>query len=36
MLAAFVDLTERAGSEHLERLARMVEERMKDHRGEGG
>jgi len=36
MLAAFVDLTERAGPEHLERLERMVEERMKDHRSEKG
>ncbi len=36
MLAAFVDLTERAGPEHLERLERMVEARLKDHRGEDG
>ena len=36
MLAAFVDLTERAGHEHLERLERMVEARLKDHKGEDG
>ena len=45
MLAAFVDLTERAGPEHLEQLERMVEARLKDrnvearpkdHEGEDG
>lgn len=34
LLAAFVDLTERAGPEHLERLERMVEARLKARKGE--
>ena len=29
MVAAFADLTERAGPEHLQRLERLVEERLK-------
>ena len=35
MLSAFVGLTERAGPEHLQRLERLVEERLKDRKGEG-
>jgi len=34
MLAAFVDLAERTGPEHLERLERMVAARLKDNKGE--
>ena len=36
MLAAFVDLTERAGPEHLERLERMVEARLKNRKDDNG
>lgn len=33
MVSAFVDLTERAGPEHLERLERLVAERRRNMRG---
>ena len=36
MLAAFVDLTERAGAEQLERLERLVAARLREGNGEEG
>ncbi len=35
MLSAFVDLTERAGKEHLQRLEKLVEERLNERSGKG-